>query len=167
MTQTAINYGTVLWQLGIAPEDIRETKEIWESSEPLRKALDSPVVPLEEKNAVIRKVFPKPVHAFLQVVCKYAESSLLSEMFQAYQECSDRALKIVRGELYCVEEPDEEQLNGIRQKLCRQYGAESAELEIHKDPSLLAGFVLRVGDIELDESVAGRWKRLNDKLTRR
>ena len=38
MKQIAINYGKVLFLLGIDRQDIKQTEEIWNGSEPLREA---------------------------------------------------------------------------------------------------------------------------------
>ena len=48
MKQIAINYGKVLFLLGIDRQDIKQTEEIWNGSEPLREAMNSPVVSGEE-----------------------------------------------------------------------------------------------------------------------
>lgn len=42
MKQIAINYGKVLFLLGIDRQDIKQTEEIWNGSEPLREAMNSP-----------------------------------------------------------------------------------------------------------------------------
>ena len=44
MNQTAINYGQVLLELAVPREDIESSRQIWESSLPLRQALTNPVI---------------------------------------------------------------------------------------------------------------------------
>lgn len=167
MTQTAINYGIVLSQLAIPSEDIESSRDIWNESEPLRKALTSPIVSRKEKEAVIGRIFPQSMQSFFKVVCKYGQADLLSEIFEAYKKYKDANEKVVRATLRCVQEPSEKQLEAIKQKVCKQFNGTKAIIDIEKDASLIGGFVLRVGDIELDESIKGRWKRLSQELTRR
>ena len=49
MNQTAINYGKVLFLLGVDRQIVAEAADIWEESEPLREAMESPVVGAGEK----------------------------------------------------------------------------------------------------------------------
>ena len=49
--------------------------------------------------------------------------------------------------------------------LAGKYKKTQVELEFEKKPELIAGFVLRVGDIEEDFSIRGRLDRLQQKLT--
>jgi len=49
MNQTAINYGQVLLELAVPREDIESSRQIWESSLPLRQALTNPVIQNKQK----------------------------------------------------------------------------------------------------------------------
>ena len=57
------------------------------------------------------------------------------------------------------------QLAQIRNYLAGKYKKTQVALEFEKKPELIAGFVLRVGDIEEDFSIRGRLDRLQQKLT--
>ena len=48
MTQTANNYGTVLFELGITKEIVEKTKEIFELTSELPRVLNCPVVSRKE-----------------------------------------------------------------------------------------------------------------------
>lgn len=167
MKQTAINYGQVLLELGIPGQDICQAKKIWEMSLPLREALSSPVVQRKQKEKVIEQVFPKSMHAFMKVVCRYQEEELLGEIFRAYEQLADRKAGILQGTLYYVQKPEEGQLEQIRQKLARRNGAQSVQLTLVHKPELIGGFVIRLGDLELDESLLGSMNRLKEKMIRR
>ena len=58
MNQTAINYGKVLFLLGVDRQIVAEAADIWEESEPLREAMESPVVGAGEKHRLIERIFP-------------------------------------------------------------------------------------------------------------
>ena len=53
MTQTANNYGTVLFELGITKEIVEKTKEIFELTSELPRVLNCPVVSRKEKHRMI------------------------------------------------------------------------------------------------------------------
>ena len=46
-----------------------------------------------------------------------------------------------------------------------RYNKETVELTMVEQPELIGGFVLKVGDIEEDNSIRGRLNRLEKKLT--
>ena len=66
MTQTANNYGTVLFELGITKEIVEKTKEIFELTSELPRVLNCPVVSRKEKHRMIERFFPQEIHHFLK-----------------------------------------------------------------------------------------------------
>ena len=66
-----------------------------------------------------------------------------------------------------VTPPKDEQLKGIKAFLCREFQAEQAEIEMIEDKSLIGGFVLQADGREFDWSMRGRYRMLQQKLTRR
>ena len=167
MTQTEINYGRVLLQLEIPREDILQTKDILKQSKPLCEVLESPLVKKQEKAKVIQRVFPKTMQHFLMIVCDYQEADILEEIWQAYEEEYCKKNNILRAILYCVKAPDEAQLLAIQKKLCERFGVEKAQIRIEQKPELIGGFVIRTGDLEIDNSLLGSWKDLGRQLNRR
>ena len=117
MTQTSINYGIVLYELSVPGEAVEASRRILEEVKELSKVLESPVVPFEEKEKVISRIFPEEMKNFLCVVCKYAHAALLPEIFQAYQDYYNEQHKILTADLYCVVLPSQKQLEGIRKFL--------------------------------------------------
>lgn len=61
---------------------------------------------------------------------------------------------------FYVTRPDEEQLAGIREFLCREYKKKDVQLEMAAAPELMGGFVLKTGDVEYDYSLKGQLERL-------
>lgn len=57
MTQTASNYGTVLFELGVKKEIVEKTKEIFSLTEELPKMLQSPIVSKDAKHRLIERHF--------------------------------------------------------------------------------------------------------------
>ena len=167
MTQTAINYGKVLYQLNVLKESILETQRLLKEVPELLKTLENPTISFVQKQRVINRVFPKELHNFLCVVCKYKHAELLNEIFQAYQEHYNEQKNILSATLYYVTPPKAEQLEGIKKFLKKQYHTQAVALKLKEDKSLVGGFVLRAGDREYDWSLIGRYKKLKQKLTRR
>ena len=102
MTQTSINYGIVLYELSVPQEAAETSRRILEEVKELSKVLESPVVPFDEKEKVIGRIFPEEMKNFLCVVCKYAHAALLPEIFRAYQDYYNEQHKILTADLHCV-----------------------------------------------------------------
>jgi len=101
----------------------------------------------------------------LKELCDHEHMDVIEDVFAAYQNCYDEKNGILRAKMQCAEVPDETQLAQIRNYLAGKYKKTQVELEFEKKPELIAGFVLRVGDIEEDFSIRGRLDRLQQKLT--
>ena len=154
MTQTANNYGEVLFELGIKKDIVEESKRIFSLTEQLHKTLESPIISKNEKYSIIEKVFPKEIENFLKVVCDHEKMSYIDEIIEAYYKKYNEANNILTATLSYVVEPNE-----------NQYNKETVELTMVEQPELIGGFVLKVGDIEEDNSIRGRLNRLEKKLT--
>ena len=154
MTQTASNYGTVLFELGVKKEIVEKTKEIFSLTEELPKMLQSPIVSKDAKHRLIEDIFPEEIRNFLKVVSDHQEMDLMDDIFVAYKKAYDEN-----------HEPDAKQVEQMKAYLANKYGKQTVELSMVEDKSLIGGFVLRVGDKEEDYSMKGRLDRLEKRLT--
>lgn len=164
MTQTSINYARALYELSVTPESIKDAKRVLEETPQLLQILESPVVPLLQKEKAVGRIFEKKLADFICVLCKYRHAELLFEIFQAYQEYYNEQNHILNAVLYYVTPPAKEQLEEIKKFLEQKYGAEDTALELKEDKSLVGGFILRVEDQEFDYSLKGRINALQQKL---
>lgn len=164
MDQTAINYGKVLFLLGMDRQTVAEAEEIWKQSEPLREVMESPVVKAGVKHRLIERIFPEEIQVFLKVVCDNRKMDKLPDMFQAYEDWYDDSEMIQRGVLYYVEKPEKEQLAQIEKKLCSQLKCNEVKLVLEPLPELIGGFVIRIGDLEIDQSLRGSINCMREKL---
>lgn len=130
----------------------------------LLRILDQPAIPLRQKEAVIDRLFPKPVQKLLKWLCQKGQVHLAPAIFDAYIPYAKGQAGVLSAELLYVTKPTEEQLSGMRQFLARRFSATSIELKLTESPMLLGGFILRAGGLEFDWSLRGRLQRLAQKL---
>ena len=164
MTQTANNYGKVLYNLGISREIVEETKRIFSLTTELPKVLNSPVVTLKEKKRLIDVIFPEEIRNFLKVLCDYGSVSQIADIFTAYENCVDARSGILRATLFYVTPPTDSQLTQIKEYLARKYNQKEVQVKLIEQPDLIGGFVIRVKDEEEDWSMKGRLNKLKQKL---
>ena len=68
MTQTSINYARVLYELSVTPESIKDAKRVLEETPQLLQILESPVVPLLQKEKAVGRIFEKKLADFICVL---------------------------------------------------------------------------------------------------
>ena len=71
---------------------------------------------------------------------------------------------IVTVEIQCVTPPSEEQLAKLRDFFMAEYKADDIDFVIKRDPSVLGGFRIFVGDESYDWSTLGRVRQLNASI---
>lgn len=167
MTQTSINYATVLYELGIPEEIVNETKRIFKENDILFKSLVSPVVSKDSKDNIIDKVFPLEMHNFLKVLCHYNSMDYIYEIFDEYKAITYEKKGILPATLEYVVEPDKNQKQGIEAYLSKRFGKDKVELKCVHKPELIGGFIINAKDVEIDRSVKGKIKQLQLKLVKR
>ena len=167
MTATAVNYAKTLYELSVSTEAVQTTKEIFREVPGLAESLENPLVPFEAKSRVIDRVIPEEMKSFIKVVCKHHRIDLIEEIFEDYEELCRQHEKTIHAVMRYVTAPKDAQLDGIRAFLCREFGAQKAEIEMIEDKSLIGGFILQADGREFDWSMRGRYRMLQQKLTRR
>lgn len=172
MTQEARNNGTVLYELGIDRELIEESQKTLHQVPELTDILASPIVSSKKKHVVIEKIFsktgsPEKLIRFLQVMCAHGEIGEIDEIYRAYYEKWDEARHIRRVCCTFAKEPDEQQLDRIREFLRKKYADSRFVFEIRIEPDILGGAVITLGHEEYDWSLEGRIRQLRRVLTER
>ena len=167
MTQAAINYAEVLYELAIPEDVILEMEEIFKKSAPLKKALENPLVEFKEKSAVIDRVFQPEIRSFLKVLCKYQSVSDIFDIVLEYRKIVNAHNHVVEAKLMYVTEPDDKQIQQMKAFVKKAYGCSDVELTTEQHKELLGGFILAVGHEEYDWSYRGRLRQLQQKLIRR
>ena len=131
----------------------------------VKQLLCCPVVALEQKLSVIERIFPASMAGFMKCVCRNRRCELLERIFQDYDACVHSRKRILKARLRCVTPPDGRQMAGISRSLCERYQMQDVDLQVIIDKSLIGGFVIEAGGHEIDYSIHGRFKRLQQKLS--
>lgn len=166
MTQIVNNYGTVLYEIGVEPALVKETKRLYLLTDKLSKVLESPVVPKQEKHQIIAKVFDRKLQNFLKVVSDHGSMRLLTQILDAYFTVYHREHHILDATLYFVTKPSEQQTKRIIFYLKKHFSMSKVKLILIEEPELIGGFILKAGDLEQDWSLRGRFKKLENRFAK-
>ena len=167
MTQTAINYAKVLYELGISKKVIYDAQDILSSTPELKDVLTNPIVSKQKKHNIIEKVFPKEMQNFFMVLCDYQSMEVIDQIFVAYKNYYNEQNSILEAKLIYVTVPSEEQLHKIKEILMKKHHKNQVELSLVEDPSIIGGFIIEAENFETDWSIRGRLNQLQQRLVRR
>lgn len=167
MTQSAFNYGVVLYQLGIQRPSVETADEEVTRAPELGKIFRNPTISDKKKHRIIERIFPPELHHFLKYVSDDRKFDQIKEIFAAYKIHSDQQNGIVTAVLLYFTPPTMEQQEKIKRFVRQKYQCKEVKLLLKVDPSLLGGFIIRVGSFEYDRSLRGRFTKMKRRMTRR
>ncbi|QDU72246.1 ATP synthase F1 subunit delta [Mucisphaera calidilacus] len=132
-----------------------------------RRVLDSQLLGMREREQILERVFRGRVHdliyRFVQVVNRKGRLADLREMFVAALTIHRERRGIEQVTVTLAFEPDDAMRSDLERKLSESLGC-GVSLAVEVDPSLLGGMVTRIGDRQIDASVASRLRRMNYQM---
>ena len=143
---------------------------LWSESPQLREAMASPVLEVDAKKAAIEKLFTDQVTpSFLNLLKLLADrqrigilDAVLERMLELHREQRNIALATVTS----ASALDEQQQAELSRKVQAVAGTDNLEINLNVDPSLIGGFVVKVGSKVIDASLAGQVRRLGLALAK-
>lgn len=158
------DYVNALLSNEVSATDLDRAKEIIFSSDELLQILNSPSVSIQEKKRVVSEIFPASVITVVDKLSEHCHAEKICDVIDAYTTVLDRKNRVARATLICVTEPDENQLKGIEDFVCKEENAGSAKIKIIKDDSLIGGFIIQIGNKQFDRSLKGKINKIKEKL---
>lgn len=132
-------------------------------SDDLKEMLKSPIIKATEKINVLNALFGDKVHSITQNVFTILKDNnrlmMLEPVAKQYSIVYDYHKNIKVAKVTTAVALTKELENKIQKKIVELTG-NSASIENKIDPSILGGFILRVGDIQYDASISNQFKEL-------
>lgn len=151
-------------------EEMSSLKQIISDSRDLSNFLSTPILDTKRKSEIaveIFKSFSKTTQNFIQLVIKQGRGSLLEKIAIQYNRLYNQQNNISTAEVTSAVSLNKEMLEQIV-NLAKQRFNSNAEFEIENkvNPDLLGGFVLKVGDKQIDSSLRSRLNRLKKEFNK-
>ena len=124
--------------------------------------LNSPIISSEKKNEIFKVLFPNfesQTVSFMELIAKNGRESLLPAIAASYEAQLKEQKGIVSVILTSAVPLDEATKATILQKIQKAVQG-TIELEQEIDPSLIGGFVIKIGDNRIDASVKNQLKNI-------
>lgn len=164
MIQNMDKYLDTLLSSQISVSSLEDALRIIRSSKELAVVLDNPNVSLNEKNSVIDELFAPSVKPFICSLASDCRIADLDEIIQSFIAELDKRNNTATATLHCITPPDAQQLEGIKQFICKEENAVDAKIEIVHDDKLIGGFIITVGDKEYDFSLKGKLESIKNRV---
>lgn len=138
-------------------QDLLKTEELYQ-------VLNSPTVTVGEKKKVVQEIFSAAVEPLMDTLAVSCNIDMLGDIISKYIVELDKKDKVARAKLYCVTEPDNKQLKGIKEFILKETNAGSAAVEIIIDKSLIGGFIIEIGNKQFDRSLKTKISSIKQHL---
>jgi len=163
-----ISPGEETAELEAATRDLELIDNTIRSSRELLLLLRSPVIRVERKDAVLAVLFEKHVAPstvrFLCLLTEKGREGLLPDIIKRFFELKDEREGIANVSVRVAVPIAKQQENAFINKLT-SWAGKHVRLRVEVDPSIIGGFVARVGDTVLDASIRHQLDLLERSLS--
>lgn len=164
MTQRTMNFAKAIFELEIPEKCVQNSKDIITTNMELLEALSNPAIKKSEKFHVIDLLFEQEIRGFLKVLCDHSCMSMIIQIFEVYEKLVLESKNIIEATITYVKRPDDNQLEKIKDMVCKKYNKAGVLLQLNEDPSLIGGFILTIKDTMFDKSIQGTLNNLYKTL---
>ncbi len=130
-----------------------------EESKDLQLVLNSPVLKAESKKAALKEIFSSKVSGLtiglIDLLVENKRLSILTDVAKKYTVIFDE-LKGIEVAKVTTAVPLTEALNTQVLAKIKEVTGKEASIENIIDPSIIGGFILRIGDIQYDASISNK-----------
>ena len=136
-------------------------------TEEVINTIENPILSRQEVVDILLKLFEESVSntskKLIEVLAENKRLNLLETIYETYQELLEAHKEQKSVEVFVAVEPGEEAKDNIEQKLKLTYGKD-ANIFFSKDPTMMGGLSIKIGDETLDLSIKGKVKKLVNQL---
>lgn len=143
---------------------LEDALRIVKSSSELVDTLDNPNITPAEKEKVVDDLFAPSVKKVIFDLSKDCRIDALEDIVTEYIHVLDKQSNVADAVIYCVTPPDEKQLEGIKEFICKEENASKANVEIVEDRELIGGFIVRVSGREYDFSLKSKLDKIKSQV---
>lgn len=173
-TRLAARYATPILELadeqGVLEEvknDMKMFLDLCKSNRDLALMLKSPIIPHLKKAAILKSIFGKKVSKLtldaFEVITRKNRESYMPQIAQVFLE-KYNIKKGIQEVTLTTAAPLSENLRKEFSEFVKKISNKESLINEKVDPDLIGGYLLKMGDQQLDESISGHLKELELKF---
>ncbi|MDR4507149.1 MAG: ATP synthase F1 subunit delta [Candidatus Brocadiaceae bacterium] len=148
-------------------KDLDLVCEVFTEHEDLKKIISHPSITRDEKKKIIKNVFGKStselMNSFLNLLVDRRKEMILDFIPLVYKKVIDEKKGVLKAKVQTAIPLIGDRLKNLTVRLNKLTG-KTVEVEVTRNPQILGGVVVEIGNIMIDGSVASRLKNLRTKL---
>ncbi len=145
-----------------------DLKNSIQSSRELAQFLSSPVLDSRRKNTIAKELFKgfsPATQNFIKLVIDQRREGLLKQIATQFNQIYDHSNNVRTAEVISASELNDELVQEILSKAKAKMGEGfTYKIENKVNPDLIGGFILRVGDKQIDSTVRARLNKLKKEF---
>ena len=168
-TKSLLDLAIEQGQLEAVHQDMNRLLDLAASNSDFKVMLKSPVINADKKLNVLNALFTNAKSpltlTFFKVVAQKGRETVLLDIAKEFHRQYNIHSNIQEAEVVTTFPLDEEMRSSFISLVKEISGFEKVELKEKVDSELIGGFVLTVGDKQIDESLSSKLSRLKLKFT--
>ena len=144
-----------------------KTMALASKTEEVINTIENPVLSRQDLVSILLNLFDESVSdtskKLIEILAENKRLNLLETIHSIYQQLLETHKEQKSVEVFVAAEPGKEAKNDIEQKLKSTYGKD-ANIFFSKDPAMMGGLSIKIGDETLDLSIRGKVKKLVNQL---
>ena len=166
MSRAAIRYAKAVLQhaqdtntVDAVFEDMKSVQATLEGSKELRGVLKSPIVKLEDKKAALLQIFDKQsasTKGLINILADNSRTDILGGVAESYMNLYNEAKGVKVAQVTTAVALSSEMQTKVLAKVKEMTGSDNVSIENTIDESIIGGFILRVGDLQYNASIANQ-----------
>ena len=173
LTPLARPYAKALFNASVESNTVDEmalelkTMAIASKTKEVINTIENPVLSRQDLVNILLKLFDESVSEtskkLIEILAENKRLNLLETIHSIYQQLLETHKEQKSVEVFVAVEPGKEAKDDIEQKLKSTYGKD-ANIFFSKDPAMMGGLSIKIGDETLDLSIRGKVKKLVNQL---
>ena len=136
-------------------------------TEGIINTIENPTLSRKEIVEILVNLFEESVSdtakKLIEILAENKRLNLLEPIYSIYQDLLEKHKEQKSIEVFVAVEPGDEAKESIEQKLKSTYGKD-ANIYFSKDPAMMGGLSIKIGDETLDLSIKGKINKLVNQL---
>ena len=173
LTPLARPYAKALFSSALESKKIDEmaselkTMALASKTDGVINTIENPALSRQDVVNVLFNLFEESISEtskkLIEILAENKRLNLIETIFVIYQELLEEHKEQKSVEVFVAVDPGKEAKQNIEQKLKSTYGTD-ANIYFSKDPSMMGGLSIKIGDETLDLSIKGKVKKLVNQL---
>ena len=148
--------------------DMQKLSDLMQVNSDLQIALENPLIANEKKLMILNGLFSDASESTKKLFSLMADNNrlaILAESGYHFLELYATSNKITNAIVTSVS-PLTSDLKEIVHKKAKTFSKGELKIENKIDPNIIGGFILKIGDMQLDASITSQLKKIKTKLTK-